>query len=79
MRTVSVREITRHFSKHADLACDGEDVRVFRDGKPYVRIVADASEKPPPPVVNYAARAKANFGNRKFSAGMLDMMIKNRR
>ena len=57
-----MREISRHFTRHAELSMEGEVVRVFRQGKPYVRIVPDEqSPGKEVPHVDFAARAKKDL------------------
>src|SRR3954470_1291759 len=72
MKIVSIREISRHFTRHAKFSREGEDVRVYRSGKPYVRIVRD-EEAPPDkvPRVNFAARAKKDFGERRIKTNVV--------
>lgn len=75
MKIVTVREVTRH----AELSRQGEVVRVFR-GKPYVRIVPD-QEVPAKevPCVDFAARAREDFGKRRLETDVVRQIIRNRR
>jgi antitoxin (DNA-binding transcriptional repressor) of toxin-antitoxin stability system len=79
MKTVSVRAVSRQFSRHADLALQGEPVRVLRNGKPYVRIVADAGLEPKQaPRLDFAARARKSFGGRTFKMDLPRLVIESR-
>jgi hypothetical protein len=80
MKIVSIREISRHFTKHAELSWEGENVRVYRAGKPYVRIVPD-NEAPPSsvPKVDFAARGREDFGKRPPKTDIVKRIIKSRR
>lgn len=79
MKTITVREASRHFSRHADLAIEGEEIRVLKDGKPYVRIVADTHEPKACPKINYAELARKTYGGRAFKVNLPIMVIKHRR
>jgi antitoxin (DNA-binding transcriptional repressor) of toxin-antitoxin stability system len=80
MKIVSIREISRHFTKHAELSREGENIRVYRAGKPYVRIVPD-DEAPPAsvPKVDFGARAREDFGRRPPKTDVVKQIIRNRR
>src|SRR6266481_4513444 len=79
MKIVTVREISRHFTRHAELSMEGEVVRVFSQGKPYVRIVPDEqSPGKKVPHVDFAARAKKDFGGRRAKTDMVRQIIGNR-
>jgi hypothetical protein len=80
MKIVTVREISRHFTRHAEITRQGEAVRVFRDGKPYVRIIRDEENLPGKiPRVNFAARAREDFGARQPKTDVVRQIIRNRR
>ncbi len=79
MKIVTVREISRHFTRHAELSMEGEVVRVFRQGKPYVRIVPDEQSPKEVPRVDFAARAKKDFGGRRVEMDVVRQIIGNRR
>ena len=80
MKIVTVREISRHFTRHAELSRHGEEVRVFRGGKPYVRIVADQeSPAKPVPHVDFSGRAREDFGERRIKTDVVRQIIWNRR
>jgi hypothetical protein len=80
MKIVSVREISRHFICRAKFSREGEGVQVYRSGNPYLRIVRD-EEAPPEKVshVDFAARAKKDFGERRIKTDVVKQIIKNRR
>jgi antitoxin (DNA-binding transcriptional repressor) of toxin-antitoxin stability system len=62
MKIVSIREISRHFTKHAELSREGETIHVHRAGKPYVRIVPDPEAHPAAvPKVDFGERAREDF------------------
>lgn len=80
MKIVSVREISRHFTRHAQLSSEGEIVRVFRGGKPYVRIVRDEESLPSEvPQVDFGSRARKDFGERRVKTDVVRQIIRNRR
>lgn len=80
MKIVTVREISRHFTRHAELSRQGEIVRVFREGQPYVRIVPD-EENPPRKIarVDFAGRARKDFGKGPTKTDVVRQIIRNRR
>ena len=80
MKIVTVREISRHFTRHAELSRQGEIVRVYREGKPYVRIISD-EENPPHrvPRVDFAARARQDFPEARPATDAVRQIIRNRR
>ena len=80
MKIVTVREISRHFTRHAELSRQGETVRVYREGKPYVRIVPD-QENPlaKVPQVDFGARARQDFPQARPKTDIVRQIIRNRR
>jgi hypothetical protein len=80
MKIVSVSEISLHFTRHAQISNEGEDVRVFRAGKPYVRIVRDEETLPSEvPVVDFGSRAKKDFVKNPAKTDIVRQIVRNRR
>jgi antitoxin (DNA-binding transcriptional repressor) of toxin-antitoxin stability system len=80
MKIVTVREMSRHFTRHAESSLHGETVRVFREGKPYVRIIPDEEvDSRPVPKIDFAARAKEDFPNATPRSDVVQQIIRNRR
>jgi antitoxin (DNA-binding transcriptional repressor) of toxin-antitoxin stability system len=80
MKIVTVREVSRHFTRHAQCSLQGETVRVFREGKPYVRIVPDEEvETRPVPKIDFAARAREDFPEGTLRSDIVSQIIRNRR
>ena len=80
MKIVSIREISRHFTQHAELSREGETIHVYRAGKPYVRIVPDPeAPRASVPKVDFGERAREDFGKRPPKTDVLKEIIKNRR
>ncbi len=75
MRTVTVRDLRNTFSKLETWLAEGEEIQIEKRGcpiavlRPWTKLDGARVEKP-----DFAARRKAIWGNRVFSAAEIDAM-----
>ena len=74
MRTATVADLRNHFRRLSAWIENGESVQIVKRGKPFARLEPTPDAKPQPAKVDFAARRKAIWGNRVFSAAEVKAM-----
>jgi len=74
MRTATVADLRNHFRRLSAWIENGESIQIVKRGKPFARLSPEAEAKPKPGKVDFAARRKAIWANRVFSAAEVKAM-----
>jgi len=74
MRTATVADLRNHFRRVSAWIENGEPVQILKRGRAFARLVPEAKANPMPVKVDFAARRKAIWGNRVFSAAEVKAM-----
>lgn len=74
MRKATVADLRNHFRRLSAWIENGESVQIVKRGKPFARLSPEAEVKPMPAKVDFAARRKAIWGDRVFSAAEVKAM-----
>ena len=74
MRTATVADLRNHFRQLSAWIENGESVQIVKRGKPFARLMPEIEVKPKPAKVDFAARRRAIWGSRVFSAAEVDAM-----
>jgi len=74
MRTATVADLRNHFRRLSAWIENGESVQIVKRGKPFARLEPAPEAKPEPEKVDFAARRKAIWGDRVFSAAEVAAM-----
>ena len=74
MRTATVADLRNHFRRVSAWIENGEAVQIVKHGKAFARLVPEDKSKRKPPKVDFAARRKAIWGARVFSASEVKAM-----
>jgi antitoxin (DNA-binding transcriptional repressor) of toxin-antitoxin stability system len=72
MRTATVADLRNHFRRLSAWIENGESIQIVKRGKPFARLSPEGEAKPAK--VDFAARRKAIWGNRVFSAAEVKAM-----
>lgn len=74
MKTATVADLRNHFRRVSAWIENGEAVQIIKRGKAFARLVPETHEKRKPAKVDFAARRKAIWGGRVFSAAEVKAM-----
>jgi antitoxin (DNA-binding transcriptional repressor) of toxin-antitoxin stability system len=76
MKIATVADLRNHFRRVSAWIENGEAVQIVKRGKAFARLVPEAQSKPKPKLVkvDFAARRKAIWGDRVFSAAEVKAM-----
>ena len=74
MKTATVADLRNHFRRLSAWIENGESVQIVKRGKAFARLVPESQGKPKPAKVDFAARRKAIWGSRVFSAAEVKAM-----
>jgi antitoxin (DNA-binding transcriptional repressor) of toxin-antitoxin stability system len=74
MKTATVADLRNHFRRLSAWIENGETVQIIKRGKPFARLSPEAESKPKPAMVDFAARRKAIWRGRVFSAAEVKAM-----
>ena len=74
MKTATVADLRNHFRRVSAWFENGEAVEIVKRGKAFARLVPMSESNGKPPKVDFAARRKAIWGNRVFSAAEVKAM-----
>jgi antitoxin (DNA-binding transcriptional repressor) of toxin-antitoxin stability system len=74
MKTATVADLRNHFRRLSAWIENGESVEIIKRGKAFARLVPAAEAKLEPVTVDFAARRKAIWGDRVFSAAEVKAM-----
>jgi antitoxin (DNA-binding transcriptional repressor) of toxin-antitoxin stability system len=74
MRTATVADLRNQFRRVSAWIENGESVQIVKRGKAFARLVPEEGAKPKRGKVDFAARRKAIWGDRIFSAAEVKEM-----
>jgi antitoxin (DNA-binding transcriptional repressor) of toxin-antitoxin stability system len=74
MKTATVADLRNHFRRVSAWIESGEAVEILKRGRAFARLVPAVESKATPVKVDFAARRKAIWGNRVFSAAEAQSM-----
>jgi antitoxin (DNA-binding transcriptional repressor) of toxin-antitoxin stability system len=74
MKTATVADLRNHFRRLSAWIENGESIQIVKRGKAFARLVPVAEATAKPPKVDFAARRKAIWGDRVFSAAEVKAM-----
>jgi antitoxin (DNA-binding transcriptional repressor) of toxin-antitoxin stability system len=74
MKTATVADLRNHFRRLSSWIENGESIQIVKRGKPFAHLVPPPGAKPNPVKVDFAARRKAIWGARVFSAAQVRAM-----
>ena len=76
MKTVSVRDLRYDFKKVERLLRQGDEIQITKRRKVIARLTPERSERPPLP--DFLARMRANYGDKVFEVSGADLISADR-
>jgi antitoxin (DNA-binding transcriptional repressor) of toxin-antitoxin stability system len=74
MKTATVADLRNHFRRLSAWIENGESVQIVKRGKPFARLMPEGVAKPKAVKVDFAARRKAIWRGRVFTAAEVKAM-----
>ena len=72
MKTVSVRDLRYDFKKVERLLSQGDEIQITKRRKVIARLTPEPAERPPLP--DFLARMRANYGDKVFEVSGADLV-----